>query len=1162
MKKETKKDNSEIYQQFSQIEHVLKRPDTYLGSINNVTEECWVLSDELDSPSFVKKEVTYNKGLEHCIIELITNAVDHSQRIIDSKDPVTKIDVTCKDSLFTIKNNGEGIPIEIHKKTNLYIPEMIFANLLTSSNYDDSEKRTWGGKNGIGAKAANVFASKFTIEIVSNNQKYVQTFSNNLSKIEVPVISKVKSKDYTMIYYEPDFKRFGISSFNDSDNLKIIEKNVYDASATTNKKVSVFFNDVKIPVKEFKDYTNLYSDLKKVHFSVDRWDISFSNNPFDDATHISFVNGIFTKDNGTHVDYILDQISKKLIEKFEESAKIKREGIKLKPQFIKDNIMTFTNCLIDNPQFNSQTKNKLESKPSTFGSTCVIPQDIIDKISKLGFIDNVINLARAKEMKNLEDTTKKKNTKKTRLIDIPKLNDADNAGSKNREEALKCTLIITEGDSGQSLANAGFTVVGRAYWGSWPLKGKFLNVRGATVSQLINNTELNNLNRILGLFKKDGIEDHSKLRYGRLMILADQDTDGFHIKGLIMNFMSIYWPKLLEKGFVVSLLTPIVKLYKGETLISSFYNLDDYKKFIKNDKTNYRVKYFKGLGTSKPKDAVEYFKDVEKNVIKYTYERTPSNDSNDVISDVVSESSSKSSTKGSLKKFKMNMINESLLTEDDRTLQLAFDKDKSDNRKEWIIDSIKNKDNLVVDYKIKTIPVKDFINKELIQFSIYDNERSIPNIIDGFKVSQRKVVYGSFLKKIFKESDEMKVALLGSYVSQHTDYHHGEASLQSTIINMAQDFVGSNNANLLVPSGSFGSRDKGGDDAASPRYIFTYFKGWVPLMFRKEDEAILNYSYNEGQRLEPIFYVPILPMILVNGSMGIGTGWSSSIPCFRPSALIENIKGLLRDEPVRRMIPWYRGFTGTIKEVIKDSRWITSGVYTRNGKDVHITELPIGLWTSDFIEKVLNNPKLVSSYRFEEKVSKNSKKKKESESDKFNKIEFFVELEDEDLSDEDLVKEFKLETSINATNMVAFDHNGHIHKYNNIMEIITEFYDYRLSIYKKRKENMLKELSDEIDLISEKIRFIKMVNNDEIIVSKRSKDELIQDLVLNKFKKIEENYNYLLDLKIHFFTTDKIKFFEKDLVDVQLNYKKLNVLSEKELWLSDLEELSSFVEFQ
>lgn len=1200
-----KKDASENYKQYSQIEHVLHRPDTYLGSINTELGYRWIIEDSVeqivsDSASVsssivtkkaVLKEIIYNKGIEQCIVELITNAVDHAQRLLssNSKNQVTKIEITCDDMVFSIKNNGEGIPVEKHKTTGLYIPEMIFGNMLTSSNYDDNEKRTWGGKNGIGAKAANVFSKKFTIEIQCNGMNYVQEFSDNLSKKSEPVIKKLKVSDYTKITFEPDFSRFQLLSFSKLANgkahqtLKIIEKRCYDASATTNKKVTVTYNDQKINVKDFKDYVSLFiGGDKKVCYDDPngRWSVIFASNPFEEEKQISFVNGISTDDGGSHVRHIMDNVVPRVVDTINNMNKVKKDNIQIKNKYIKDGLIVFINCLIENPEFNSQTKNKLESKVAKFGSKCDIPDEIITKITKLDFVDSIINLARMKDIQDFQKKTSSETPKKSRnrLTDVPKLLDANKAGTK---ESMKCTLILTEGDSALSTAKEGMYVVGNDYWGAFPLKGKLLNVRCATLTQLKENEELKNINKILGLVHGDN--DISKLRYGKVLILCDSDVDGFHIKGLLMNYFTFYWPDIVSKGFLTTLLTPIVKVTVGKK-IYSFYNMNEYYGFLKsNPGIKYSVKYYKGLGTSTASEAKEYFKQINTHSINYEYSKDPTKYINECSKNFIEHTNN--------------------LSLDDQRIILAFDKEYSDNRKEWISYSIKNMKSLEVDYTKQNVPIHSFIDKELVQFSIYDNQRSIPNIIDGLKVSQRKIVYGSFLKKIFTEKQQLKVANLGGSISDLTDYHHGEVSMCDTIVNMAQDFVGSNNVNLLVPLGQFGTRRKGGKDSASTRYIFTCFQPWVQIMFNKIDSDLLDYNYNEGTRIEPVKYVPILPLILLNGAEGIGTGWSTFFPSYKPAVVIQNIVDMINGNNPKRMIPWYRGFTGTITEFEKDTRWISRGCFEKNGKEVIITELPIGMWTENFIESVLNNSDLVKYWedRNDEKNNEKASSKKKGKLSKksndntgCNLINFYVQLEN-DMSDEEFIKKFKMETYINGKNMVAFNSEGEIHKYADTTEILTEFYKYRLNLYFIRKSYMLELLDIDIKKVSEKIRFINDVMSGSLVIFKRNKKDVIadlikmgytkeSDLVIKKTKidkppsdnkdkedKEEENdneqtsksdYDYLLDLKVHSFTNDTIAKLMEEAGNYETKYKTLLSTSPQQLWIDDLLQLSKFEEFQ
>jgi DNA topoisomerase-2 len=255
-----------------------------------------------------------------------------------------------------------------------------------------------------------------------------------------------------------------------------------------------------------------------------------------------------------------------------------------------------------------------------------------------------------------------------------------------------------------------------------------------------------------------------------------------------------------------------------------------------------------------------------------------------------------------------------------------------------------------LDQNTREIPIRDFINKELILFSMADNVRSIPSVVDGFKPGQRKVLFGCFKRNL---KSEAKVAQLVGYISEVTAYHHGEASLAGTIVGMAQHFVGNNNINPLMPNGQFGTRLQGGKDHASPRYIFTSLCPITRKIFRKEDDEVLAYLNDDGQSIEPMWYMPILPMVLVNGSDGIGTGWSSAIPTYNPSEIVANIRRKMEGKELLPMHPWFRGFKGTVQD-LGAGRYNTCGIACMTSDDtVEIFELPVRTWTNTYVEQLL-----------------------------------------------------------------------------------------------------------------------------------------------------------------------------------------------------------------
>ena len=1091
------------FQSFTEIEHVRKRSDMYIGPIKNISEVRWLInSTSNEEEEAIQDIIEYNPGLEQCILELIVNAADHVERCkSQGLDNVTRIKVEMTKESVTVTNNGPGIPIEIHPKTKLYVPEMIFGHLRTSSNYDDNTKRAWGGRNGLGAKAANIFSTKFIIEIQTGGQKYVQEFTKGMTSRTKPVITSSKKVDSTKITYYPDFEAFGMTNFDSNATERLIEKRVYDISAATGKETTVYYNDKKIPIKDFSDYMTLYiGDKPRVLYKTDRWEVGFALCPYDQPTQISFVNCISTDEGGTHVTHVLDPV----LTKITEEMQLKSKGVTIKKQYIKDNTIIFIKALIDNPTFSSQLKRKLETKVGDFGSRCDVPEAIIKKVAKLGICDNVLEIAKAKEMANA--MKKIDGTKKVRLTDIKKLEDANLAGTT---KSMECTLLLVEGDSSKGMALNGITSAGgRDKWGVFPLRGKFINIRTATATQLINNEEINSVNRILGL--KEGLKDIKKLRYGRVMLFTDSDFDGSHIQGLLINYFTYYWPEIVEDGLLEKMITPLVKVFKSNKLLNQFYSLNDYKKWVtENNPQGTREKYYKGLGTSSAAEAKEYFSDLKSNRKKFTFKEI----------------------------------------KDTPLLLRTFDKEYADERKEWITGALKNP--LEVDYNKQVVPVDYFINREFVQFSIYDNIRSIPNVIDGFKPSQRKILYACLKKKLFIKSDgsgELKVAQLSGYVAEQSMYHHGETSLQGAIVAMAQDFVGSNNFNLLLPTGNFGSRLLGGADAASPRYIHTALRPEVKIIFNETDNQLLKYIEEEGTSIEPEFYVPIVPMLLINGSTGIGTGWSTNIPCFKMEDIIHNIKKLLKDEDakLREMNPWYKGFKGKIIKLTSNS-WKSQGVIKWVDKHtIDITELPIGMWKQDFKEYL---DKLLDSDSIKSVVVND--KDAESANDVCYRIRLKESIIEEDVTD--LIGFFKLEKAISGNNMVAFDEKCVIQRYGSVEDIIWTFFVYRLDLYKKRKEYLEKTLTDQIQEISERLRFVILVIDDKIVIFKRRKAEIKE--VLEEYKFASAIWDNLLSMKLHQFTQDEVEKLEKELSELKQELEILQRKTHKDLWIEDLDSL-------
>ena len=1331
------------YQSMTQEQHILLRPDTYIGDIGMLTDIMYVYDDETES--IIKKQISYVPGLYKIFDEILVNARDQTE--VDSTCNIIKININTETNEITVYNNGKGIDIEIHNEHNIYVPELIFSKLLTSTNYDDSEMRTTGGRNGYGAKLANLFSTSFTIETIdiTRQKKYVQTFKDNMSYKTEPIIKDLKKckLGYTKITFIPDFSKFKLTTLT-NDIISLFKKRAYDLAGVTTK-CKVYYNDQKILCNNFENYIKLYNfncEEYKLFFEKlnESWEIGLIYAPnIGVMEQISFINGICTYNGGTHISHIIDSI----ITIIRITLQKKHKDIVIKPHQVKENIILFVKGIVDKPSFTSQTKETLKTKYNEFGSTCEITVNNISKFIKSGILNQIMTTVKIKE----QITLKKTDGKKSLLLKgIPKLEDANKSGGK---DSYMCKLILTEGDSAKALAMSGRSIVGTDYYGIFPLKGKLLNVREATSKQLLENEEINNIKKIMGLQHDKEYNDITNLRYGGIILMTDQDsvtgdtpitikidnkikivtieklyhtrnlnevlvwtnkgwtvinrimrhyvnkqivrvitplasvdvttdhsliseseeiispsqlsvgfnllhksykyiftinknisnskafilgkrcansllkrkkamipsniingtneikynfikglwnitkiitsnnkltihklyfifsnlkynvyitytdnyynlyvsteklfnensvikiinlahtkkyvydlettnhyfqagigcmivhnTDGYHIKGLLLNFIHYFWPSLLKiPNFITSLTTPIVKAVKGNNILT-FYNIPEYQHWKQSsDIKGYNIKYYKGLGTSNSKEAKEYFTNINEKLINYI-DNTDDNTNN---------------------------INTN-------SILLAFEKKHANDRKLWLQQYNKE---IVLDNNLKQVSITDFINKELIHFSNEDISRSIPSICDGLKPSQRKILYGSILKKINNKNHEIKVAQLAGFIAEKTCYHHGEVSLTATIINMAQNHVGSNNINLLHPSGQFGTRISG-KDAASPRYIYTYIEDLTRLIFRPEDDDILTYLNDDGIEIEPEFFVPIIPMILVNGTEGIGTGFSTKILCFNPKDIISNLLEIIRNETQNSIPPlcvWYKNFTGII-EYHDDAYYIYGKYIIINETTVQIIELPIGVWTTDY-RTTLNTLE-----------SKNIIKKYISNCTE-ELINILIEIDEQLLNEwiknDTVYSKLHLVVKKSMNNMHLYDASNKIKKYESTSIILQEFYHIRLLFYTKRKLYLIDKLTKEYELLKIKMKFINDILDKNIIIERKSKQEIILNLEKLNYPLYSESYEYLIHMPIYSLSSEKLNDLSHKCTLKEEELAKIKITTEHEMWINELNELS------
>eukprot|EP00501_MAST-03F_sp_TOSAG23-6_P001722 GSMAST32.ASY1.ANO1.1796.1 assembled CDS len=781
-KKGTRKSVEEKYQRLDQHEHILQRPDSYVGSTEEHTAKMLTLRE---------RSITYVPAL------------------CGKKQTYIKVSFDVDKGEISVTNDGSGIPVKKHKKWKTYVAEGIFAN---------------------------IFSNRFVIETVDANArlKYRQVWTNNMYKKNEPKITdakptgaKKKILEYTKVIFRPDFSKFGGMNGLDRDIVSLMKRRCYDVAACFRGTLKMYINNKRIGVDRLIRYVKLCRKEKVYHLRMmyflrvkiltmttnspssssvnNRWEVAVCLSSEGHFRHHSFVNAISTTDGGSHVDVITQSVVDAIISAVSKKDK---KMAKPRPSVVKNHLMIFVNALIDNPSFSSQTKEKLTTKKSQFTSKIQLPEKFLRKVVSpaTGIVAAVAAyiLYLTFDDNHRRQIINSRTTKNASMRGVKKLDDANNVCGRKSSD---CTLILTEGDSAKALAIAGLSVIGRDNFG---------------------NEEIQTIIKVIGLDRNKDYEQVGlkSLRYGSVMIMADQDDDGSHIKGLLINFFDWYNPTLLKKkGFLKQFITPIIKATRKKEVFT-FYTLV-HVRFHREFQNYFFLIYYKGLGTSTSKEAKEYFSDMKKH----------------------------------LKTFAS--CSDSLPQRADREwIDLAFTKSKADDRKKWLL-AYDAELNGAINYNKKSIKYTDFINNELIQYS-----------------RATVLLFACFKRKLTKE---IKVAQLA-------------VSLQGTIVSMAQNFVGSNNINLLYPGGQFGTRLLGGKDHASARYVhfnyslqFQILEKITRLIFPATDDAILEYLEDEGQMVEPKAFIPIIPMVLINGASGIATGWSTSIPNFNDKVCITEL---------------------------------------------------------------------------------------------------------------------------------------------------------------------------------------------------------------------------------------------------------------------------------
>lgn len=1257
------------FDKLTPVEHVLRRPDMYVGSTEPETRRAVPVFNPFTG-SMERRDVAVSDALLKVFQEVLANAADNKLR-----DPrgQTFVRVTLTPTGFTVTNDGATIPCEVHPVHGVYVASMVFGEMMSGSNFDDSKARTTSGRNGAGVKLTNIFSTRFEVETfdVARRKRLRQTWCNNMRETTGPVVTDLTAaelrgaRSFTTVRASLDLSRLGLRAGEtmSADVVSLMARFAVDLAACFGRDLRVYVRaqsddaaaaaaaaaasttegERAINVNSLLDYAKLYfpelsnavaapspkrsaptapaaasatpqttapseEPSRIVHWmSVDRSTeiVLISLTPANKGCNVvtSFVNAIPTPDGGTHVTQVLEALqarTEKLLRKV--LGKGSEEAIESYARIphIRENVALFLRCSVENPAFTSQSKTRLSTR-----DPLRLPATLWDRVTEEApFVHALAESIQARSLRAARDATRSAPassgagaTFRLLLRDLPKLDDASLAGSARSSE---CALILTEGDSAKTLAIAGLSVVGRSLYGVFPLKGKLLNVRGMTAEEAVKNAEVAAIVRILGLvFGREYTKaaDVRTLRYGSLWIMTDQDEDGSHICGLLLNLLETFWPSLLRyaPGFVKRFITPVVRVRRGTAVVRDFFSVTDFEAYAASGAMprDARVKYYKGLGTSTPAEAREYFSNIGRHLIAFA----------------------------------------PMGEEDSVRLRRSFvDGDGAAGaRRDWIARHLREPPSAEARRAYdasRPRRVGQFVDLELVDFSVSDNERSIPHVADGLKPSQRKVLYTLLgLTGRRPAGTEFKVAQLAGAVAEGTAYHHGEASLVSTIVGMAQDFVGTNNVPLLESRASMGTRLKGGDDAAQPRYTFVVLAEISKALFPEADTALLEKVREGSESVEPVYFVPVIPTLLLNGGEGIGTGWSSYVPPFNPRDVLRATRALVESGGAAELestplVPWWRGFQGSVE--VKGGRVHTRGVVERvDARTARIRELPVGRWTDDYKSWLVkqmegssggggggggndasaagaaskrargsassssssatstsapapgprarasgNSPKRASSSSSSSSASAAAAASTSTtalvesftENHGVDTVDFTVRtLQDLPTSAEELAALFKLTTTVSLTNMHARGELGSsVLHFESAHEILRVHFRLRRELYVRRLAALRAECSERASFLTERARFILAVVEREIVLERRARAEL--DAQLREMGFVHGPKHLAMSLMT--LTRERLAevLAERDAEVAEL--ARLNASTELDLWRADLDVLERMLASQ
>ena len=1118
-----------VYTKLQPREAVLNAPEMYAGSLDRENRKEYHYVEIADTSRIVLQETDVPFAMIHIFKECTSNVADNCVASREIHVNPGKCIIRVRGSQVSIWSFGKPISIEYTEEYQQMVPYYIFSDLHSGANFEEQDNgkkvkknRTGGGRHGLGVKLGNILSTKFSVDIRNADQgrSYSMTWKDNRSVDGTERINYkyAGTESSVRVTYNLDMQRFGYAYQEEySESAIQIFKWVASCLSFT-AEIPVTFNGQTFDYTDPKKYASLYTDTPKLGKYViytDHYNKFIAIDSPGTGKQISFANSIITHAGGTHVNCALKAITSGLTVGKGKDLQI--------PDLrdIKRNVILIISVQVQDPKWgNGQTKTKLD-KPTNIKFE--LPVDVLDKIKKWSLLKM---LEASLKLKSVEDIFKESKGKIKHLGKV-KGKDANWAGHVSKWK--QCTLAALEGGSAAQyeLELLNHDPNGRNTRGVLELRGKPVNVMKATARGFVSGIDIALRNvEIREIVQRLNVKpnmDYSiqknfeTLRYGKFLIMTDPDPDGYHIGALLLALFHMFFPTLLHRNnFVYSWFRPIIQVTRG-TKMHRFYSRKEYTQWTLKT-PNYKSwtpRYFKGLGSCTPEDIARDYVDHREVLMHYN-----------------SEAADK--------------------------ISMAFG--KTNNRREWINNWNPEEQG---DIPADEMEIARFVDWYVREYAYETLLRNLP-AFDGLTRAKRKVIYTAFKVWGRESGGTTKMKIQPNFagrVGEKTKYHQGD-SIPGVVIGLAQTYRGTNNLPLLRGFGAFGSINGGMKDASQPRYLEVTARKILALIFRPEDDKCLNFIEDEGESIEPKFYVPIIPMALVNGISAVGMGSSSTFANYHPLEVIDSyINYLVSREPFQELEPWYRDNSGLTELV--DKTFTSYGVVekvTLNG--CTITQLPIGVWHKTFEKKL-------DAWILEGKL-------KDYDCHCTATKTRYVLRGISDFTDDlgniraTTLDDLNLITRLNLANMTIVNEHGLVVTYKTLVEFISAFYDFRIPYYVARKKIILEDIEANIQIYEHKRNYLEALASGKLVTVPVGTERLDEELVLQRIQNLGLVTGFYKDTSRLPETLGTVKIkpitdndrslqgcnrLEVNLVKYQEQYRSILEITPESMWLSDLQEL-------